>query len=190
MFRRRDEPARFGQRLMKDTIFNLTLFKAGWVAVVFFAAANLPLAGALAALGVVALHLWRSPVRRAELMLIVVSALVGFTWESFLVLADVLEYGTASVLPGTAPVWIVAMWMLFATTLNVGMRWLRKSRIVAVLAGLVGGPLSFLAGQSAGAVTLTDPVYSVVIIGLGWALLLPALVNVASRYDGFQPAAA
>ena len=48
MFRRRDEPARFGQRLMKDTIFNLTLFKAGWVAVVFFAAANLPLAGALA----------------------------------------------------------------------------------------------------------------------------------------------
>ena len=165
---------------MKDTIFNLTLFKAGWVAVVFFAAANLPAAGALAALGVVALHLWRSPVRRAELILVGVSALIGFTWESFLVLAGVLQYGTGSAVPGVAPIWIVAMWMLFATTLNVGMRWLRKS----------GGPMSFLAGQSAGAVTLTDPVYSVIIIGLGWALLLPALVNVASRYDGFQPAAA
>ena len=76
------------------------------------------------------------------------------------------------------------MWMLFATTLNVGMRWLRKSNAVAVVAGLVGGPMAFIAGQGAGAVTLTEPVYSVIIIGLGWALLLPALVAVASRFDG------
>ncbi len=174
---------------MKNTVFNLALFKAGWLAVVLFAAANLPVAGAAAAFGVVVVHLLRSPDRRAELVLIVVSALIGFTWESFLVLADVLQYGTRSIVPGAAPVWIVAMWMLFATTLNVGMRWLRKHVAVAVIAGLIGGPMSFLAGQSAGAVTLSEPVYSVIIIGLGWALLLPALVQVASRFDGFEPAA-
>lgn len=172
---------------MKNAVFNLGLFKLGWAAVVLLAAADLPILGSLAALSVVVVHLLRSPGRRAELMLIVVSALVGFTWESFLVLTDVLEYGTAAILPGAAPLWIVSMWMLFATTLNVGMRWLRKSNVVAVIAGLVGGPMAFIAGQGAGAVTLTEPVYSIIIIGLGWALLLPALVAVASRLDGQAP---
>lgn len=169
---------------MKNAVFNLALFKAGWLAVVLLAAANMPVAGALAALAVVVVHLLRSPDLRAELILIVVSALVGFAWESFLVLTDVLQYGTSSLVPGAAPFWIVAMWMLFATTLNVGMRWLRKSTTIAVVAGLVGGPMAFIAGQSAGAVTLTEPVYSVIIIALGWALLLPALVTIASRFDG------
>lgn len=172
---------------MKNAIYNLGLFKAGWAAVVLLAAADLPLAGSLAALAVVFIHLLRSPGRRAELMLIVVSALVGFTWESFLVATDVLEYGSGAILPGAAPLWIVSMWMLFATTLNVGMRWLRRSNAAAVIAGLVGGPMAFIAGQSAGAVTLTEPVYSIIIIGLGWALLLPALVAVASRLDGQAP---
>ncbi len=175
---------------MKNTILNLTLFKAGWLAVVLLAAVNMPVAGALAALSVVVVHLLRSPDFRAELVLIGASALIGFAWESFLVLTDVLEYGTGSLVPGAAPLWIVSMWMLFATTLNVGMRWLRKNQVVAVLAGLVGGPMAFLAGQGAGAVTLSEPVYSVIIIGLGWALLLPALVYVAGRFDGHGTAAA
>ena len=176
--------------MMKNAILNLTLFKAGWLAVVLLAAVNMPVAGALAALSVVVVHLLRSPDRNAELVLIGVSAAIGFAWESFLVLTNVLEYGTGSFAPGVAPLWIVSMWMLFATTLNVGMRWLRKSHIVAVVAGLIGGPMAFLAGQSAGAVTLNEPVYSVIIIGLGWALLLPALVYVASRFDGHEPALA
>ncbi len=174
---------------MKNAILNLTLFKAGWLAVVLLAAVNMPVAGALAALSVVVVHLLRSPDPRAELVLIGVSALIGFAGETFLVLTDVLEYGTGSLVPGAAPIWIVSMWMLFATTLNVGMRWLRKSPAVAVVAGLIGGPMAFLAGQGAGAVTLSEPVYSVIIIGLGWALLLPALVHVASRFDGHEPAA-
>ncbi len=172
---------------MKNAVFNLGLFKAGWAAVVLLAAADMPLAGSLAALAVVVIHLLRSPGRRAELLLISVSALIGFTWESFLVLTGVLDYGTGALVPGAAPLWIVSMWMLFATTLNVGMRWLRKSNVVAVIAGLVGGPMAFIAGQGAGAVTLTEPVYSVIIIGLGWALLLPALVAVACRLDGQAP---
>ena len=175
---------------MKANIFNLALFKAGWFAVVFFAAAQLPAAATIAAIVVVALHLWQSPNRKAEFTLVAISALVGFGWESLLVAAEVLQYDTGSLIPGTAPLWIVAMWMLFATTLNVGMRWLRRSPMIAIMAGLVGGPLAFLAGQGAGAVTLSEPVYSVMIIGLGWGLLLPILVTVARRYDGFRPASA
>ena len=44
----------------------------------------------------------------------------------------------------------------FATTLNSGMRWLRKSLPIAVMAGASGGSMSFWAGQKAGAVTFAD----------------------------------
>lgn len=169
---------------MKNAIINLGLFKAGWAAVVLLAAAGMPVAGALAALVVVGVHLVQSPDYKAEFALVAVSAGIGFVWESILVMTGVLDYGSAAMMPGMAPFWIVSMWMLFATTLNVGMRWLRKSTVLAGVAGLIGGPMAFVAGQGAGAVTLTDPVLSIAVIGCGWAFLLPALVAIASRLDG------
>ena len=74
--------------------------------------------------------------------------------------------------------------VLFATTLNVGMRWLRKSTLVAAIAGAIGGPLAFLAGERMGAVSFADPATSLVVIGIGWAVLLPVLVQLAIRFDG------
>ena len=73
--------------------------------------------------------------------------------------------------------------MLFATTLNVGMRWLRKNLLVASIFGALGGPMSFLAGERIGAVSFSDTSTALVVIGLGWAVLLPLLVRYAARND-------
>jgi hypothetical protein len=78
---------------------------------------------------------------------------------------------------GLAPYWIVAMWVLFATTLNVGMRWLRRSTAIAAVAGAIGGPLAFFAGASIGAVELVSPAIALIAIGIGWAVMLPLLVK-------------
>lgn len=166
---------------MNATIVNLSLFKAGWLAAVFSAAANFPLAGAAAIGAAAAVHLLRSDQPRHELRLLVLAAVIGFVWESSLVSAGLVRYSTDTMLPGLAPYWIVAMWVLFATTLNVGMRWLRKSTAVASMAGAAGGPLSFLAGEKAGAVTFSHPTLALFVIGVGWAVFLPLLVNFAAR---------
>lgn len=175
---------------MTSVVINLTLFKAAWAATVVSAAAGKPAIG-LAAVGIaVAVHLARTADARREAALLALAAVVGLAWESALVAAGVLQYDVGQGLPGVAPYWIVGMWVLFATTLNVGLRWLRKSRAAAVVAGAVGGPLSFLAGASAGAVILAEPTSSLVVIGAGWAVLLPLLVGFARRFDGHVPAAA
>ena len=98
-----------------------------------------------------------------------------------------LAYPTSETSGTLAPYWIVAMWVLFATTLNVGMKWLRKNLLLASVAGAIGGPLSFLAGQQAGAVTLGDN--AILVIGLGWAVLLPAITVVARAFDGYSDTA-
>ena len=137
---------------MKTIFLNLLFFKIAWTASVFGAAAGVPLAGLAAVAIAVAFHLFRARDARAEVCLLAVAALFGLAWESTLVAAGLLDYGdTAS---GVAPFWIVGMWVLFATTLNVGMRWLHRSTLVAMAAGAIGGPLSFFAGSKAGAVTV------------------------------------
>ena len=147
---------------MKSVLINLTLFKAGWLACVLGAAAGMPLIG-VAAVGVaVVVHLFLSQNPRGEGVLLFLAIALGLSWESTLV----VSYDVGNVLPGLAPYWIVAMWVNFATTVNSGMRWLRKSLPVAILAGAIGGPMSFLAGQKAGAVTFSDTGLALAVIGL------------------------
>ena len=162
---------------MKSLFINLTLFKAGWLACVFGAAAGMPLIG-VAAVGVaVIVHLLLSRDARSEGVLLILATALGLSWESTLVAVGIVSYDVGILLPGVAPYWIVAMWVLFATTLNSGMRWLRRSLPVAVAAGAIGGPMSFFAGQKAGAVTFSDTGIALVVIGIGWAVLLPLMVR-------------
>lgn len=175
---------------MNRMLVNLSLFKAGWLAAVFSAAASFPAVGTAVIAFAAIVHLARSEDRQHEIRLLMLAAVIGLLWESVLVSAGLVQYGTQSLLPGIAPYWIVAMWVLFATTLNIGMRWLRKSTVIATLVGGIGGPLSFLAGERAGAVSFSDTPTALFAIGVGWAVFLPLLVRFAARNDEPIPLAA
>jgi hypothetical protein len=164
---------------MAKNIRNLVLFKLGWIACVFFAAAGEPLMATLAVGAVVAAHLYLAPVVVKEAMLLAAAAVIGMAWESLLVFAGIVSYpGYAASMP-LAPYWIVAMWVLFATTINFGMRWAKRDWRIAAVAGLVGGPLAFLGGAGMGAVEFGNTTLALAVIGAGWAILLPTLALVA-----------
>ncbi|MEL7538692.1 MAG: DUF2878 domain-containing protein [Pseudomonadota bacterium] len=171
---------------MNFTLVNLLLFKLGWVAAVFSAAHGQAWIGALTILAIAAINLAKAERPRRELRLFTAAALVGLVWESVLVNQGILIYAEAN---GAlvAPYWIVGMWILFATTLNVGMRWMKKSWVLPVLFGGIGGPLSFLAGEKIGAVVFPDHWIAIAVISAGWALLLPALMRVADFFNGHVP---
>ena len=168
---------------MKSIALNVTLFKLGWLSVVFSAAAGLPQFGVAAVALVAMVHLVRAEGKTQELVLLGAAGLIGLTWETFLLQVGALSYGNSADAATFAPYWIVSMWVLFATTLNVSMNWLRKNVVVAALAGAIGGPLSFIAGEKIGAVTLHDA--GVWLLALGWAVLLPIVASLAGRYNGY-----
>ena len=91
-------------------------------------------------------------------------------------------------MPHIAPPWILALWALFASTLNVSLRWLRGRIVVAVVLGAVAGPLSYWAGVRMGAVEFTQPVVALVALAVGWAVFTPLLMVLSARYDGMQEA--
>ena len=172
---------------MKQQIVNLAVFKVAWTAVVVSAAAGAPVIGVIAVATAVAIHLWSCDNAEAEIRLLLAAAAMGFAWESILVVSGLLNYSSGNLLPGIAPYWIVAMWVLFATTINTGMRWLRRNKAVAATAGAIGGPMGFLAGASIGAVELASPAVALVFIGIGWAVMLPLLVHIAARLEDGAP---
>ena len=160
-------------------IRNLVLFKLGWVACVMLAAAGQPVMAMLVVAAVVMAHLATVPVKSKESMLLVSAAVIGMAWESLLVRFGIVSYPGYTDAAALAPYWIVAMWVLFATTINHGLRWIKRSWIVASAAGLIGGPLAFFSGAQLGAVEFSNTLLALVSIGVGWAVLLPTLALVA-----------
>ena len=55
-----------------------------------------------------------------------------------------LAFDTGRVVPWLAPPWPIPLWLQFATLLRFSLRWLDRRPALAVLVGLVGGPMAFL----------------------------------------------
>lgn len=165
-------------------VTNLAATEIGWFACVSGAANGMPWIGPVVVLAIVALHLHLADRPGPEVRLIAAAVLIGLVADSLLVLSGLLSYPNGIWIEGLAPYWILAMWALFATTLNVSMKWLRNRNRLAAALGAVGGPLAYLAGQQMGAVTFNHGVAATAALAVVWAVCMPLLVILAARMDG------
>jgi hypothetical protein len=95
-----------------------------------------------------------------------------------------LDYPSGMLFPWIAPVWIIAMWMAFATTLNVALSWLKGRWTLAVVLGAIGGPLAFYGGHTLGGVVFPDTFVAMAVLAGGWSFLMPLSAWLAQRFDG------
>jgi hypothetical protein len=155
---------------------NLLAFQTGWFAIVLGAAHGLAWLGPVAVLAAVALHLGSTPRRWPELRLLTFALVLGLVLEHVLLYAGVVRYAGD---PAWVPVWMLALWPLFATTLNVSLAWFKPRLGLAALAGCVAGPLAYVGGAALGAIQLDTS--ALWILALGWALAFPLLLALARR---------
>jgi hypothetical protein len=167
-------------------IVNFVAFQIGWFACVLGGANGWSWTGTAVGAAIVAGHVVTAPRPSAELKLAVLAVLIGALWDSSLAALGWISYASGTLFPGTAPNWILALWALFATTLNVSFRWLKGRWLLAAILGAVAGPLSYWAGVRLGALVFAEPVQAVLALAIGWAILMPALLALTRRYDGMQ----
>ena len=166
---------------------NFIFFQLGWLCCVIGGAnANYSWAGVVVVALIVAIHLYRAIETRNEAILLALSVAIGTAWDSSLTMAGVLQFDNGLIFNAIAPYWLIAMWALFATTLNVSMKWMKGKYFLASLFGAVGGPLAYLAGHKLGAVEFSNTVTAMAAIGAGWAIIMPLLVILAERFNGYQ----
>jgi len=174
-------------RLMTMTpiVVNFVAFQVGWFACVLGGAHQLPWSGTILVSIIIAVHVSRAIRPGAELSLVLLAIAIGSVWDSYLVWRGWLDYPSGTLIPDTAPHWILAMWGVFATTLNVSLRWMKQRWLIAIVSGAIGGPLAYYAGARLGGVVFTDQTTALIALGLGWAVLMPLLVALSQRLDGF-----
>ena len=164
-----------------SALVNFMLYQAAWFASILGAANGRPFLGVIVSVLVVGWHLRVSKQPLSELKLVFMTGVIGAAWESILTHQQWVHYESAD--PQSVPSWILTLWLAFATTLNQSLRWLKNHLWLSALLGMVGGPLAWFGGMHLGGLTLSDPIVSLVIIGVGWAVIMPVLFVLAKRYD-------
>lgn len=165
-------------------VANVVLMQAGWFACVLGAAHGRPWLGTLVAAGVVAWHLWRAPRGWREARLVGAALGLGMGFDALMLAAGVVVYPNGQWAAWFPPHWMLALWALFATALNVSMRWMRRRAWQLAVLGAVAGPMAYLAGVRLGAASFVDPTLALALLAAGWAGAMPALVALAERFDG------
>lgn len=170
---------------ISTVIANVILFQAAWLSGVLGAAHGRPWLGPVAALAVVVWHLARARRALPEALLLAAAVTLGAAFESLLVWGGWLRFESGEAAAAIAPVWMIALWAVFATTLNVSLRLLHNRRAVAAVVGAVAAPLAYYAGSRLGAVEFVNVGMALLVIGAGWVVLMPVLVSLAARLDGY-----
>ena len=179
-------------------VFRRVMLAAGWLSYLpsihwvfllvdlsrYSGAQQLPWLGPVAALIALVLHLRAARKPFEEVLLVLICALIGASFDSVLVSAGWVSYKSGQFSTYLAPYWIITMWMLLAMTLNVSMRWLRGKPVAAALLGFYGGPASYLAGQALGGIILTNQFAALAALAVGWAVMMPLLMRLSESLDG------
>jgi hypothetical protein len=167
----------------RELLLNFLTFQAGWFACVLGAAHGRPELGVAAVALIAAGWLLAAPRPRALATLLLIAGIVGLCWDSWLTVFGLVAYQQAPLTPPLAPWWILALWVLLATTLHRSMRWLQSGLLLPALLGAVAAPLSYLAGARLGALTLVQQRPALLAQAAGWAVLLPALLRLTRRLN-------
>ncbi len=172
-----------------NALVNFFAFQAGWFASVLGAANDMPWVGPMVILAIVVLHLRYAVRPDLEAGLLAASGIIGLYFDSLLVTMGWVAYPSGMLSASFAPYWIVTMWVLFATTLNSSMAWLKGRRALAAVLGAVAGPLSYVAGAKLGGIEFVDRAYALFFLSLGWAVAMPVLISLANKLNGLELAA-
>lgn len=168
---------------------NLIGYQLVWWCAVIGAGRGMAWAGVLAAGVFVAAEWLASSTRAALLRLCMVALLCGAIVDGVLAASGWAWYAAARPWPGFAPLWILALWCAFATTLLSSMTVLQRHRLLASALGAIGGPLAYLGAERGfAAVTFAPPSWQGLgWLALGWGIALPVLAICARRWQGHVP---
>lgn len=148
---------------------NALLIEFGWyVCVVFGNAAAL-----LYVVCALIVHFSYVSQSAGEWRFIFLVAAAGTLLDTFLMHAGVFQWPEQAVL---IPFWLIALWVLFSMSFNHCLKWLRQKPWLALVLGMVFGPVNYLAGiELSGGDMPLGFLATTAILMLVWMLLLPAL---------------
>ena len=120
--------------------------------------------------------------KNSEWPLIAIVTVIGSLWDMLMALSGMVYYADSGFLG--IPVWLICLWVLFATTFMHALSWLSRYLSVAAVFAAVLGPASYWIGSELNDAYLGTPVLtSLLVMAVGWATLFPAGIYLTRRYQ-------
>lgn len=166
--------ARPGLPLM---LWNVVALNIGWWSCVLGAAHGAAWAGPAVIAALVAIHLALVPCRRRELVTLAAAGVFGYAADSLLVLAGAFDFPADARLGAPSTIWMVALWVNFATSFNVALYWLVKRPWLGAALGFVGGPLAYVGGWQFDALLAPNGIAALAaLVAVQWAIATPLVL--------------
>ncbi len=166
-------------------LLNFILFQVSWFACVMGAANSQPWLGVIVTIMVLAWHLYQTNQAHRELKVLVSTMMIGALLDQSLLSLDLIDYQNHGWSISIVPGWILALWLAFATTLNMSMAWMHKRYWISFIFGMIGGPLAYLAAEKLGAVIVAGQL-AYVALAVGWAIITPLLLLIARNISSVE----
>jgi hypothetical protein len=120
---------------------------------------------------------------RSDVVALVLGLVVGVALDGFMQHYAWVSYGQwFNDFKWLPPVWILMLWVGFALSLKIGMRWLFKRYWIGAVFLGIGAPLSYFSAEKLGAVSLHKPLAVMVLLALGWLFYYSMLYVINSSW--------
>ncbi|MDX1626746.1 MAG: DUF2878 domain-containing protein [Wenzhouxiangellaceae bacterium] len=168
--------------MKKDFWINQAFFQASWPACVIGAAYGLLWPGLLVVGAFAAWQLRPGRIHDRDPLAVALFVGTGLVLETIWVQSGLLRYALPWPAPGTAPLWLLLLWLALGLTVNHSLASFRERwRLLALLA-VFGSPMSYLAASRFGAVDWLAPWWLVVLaVGPVWGLVVGLLFRTVDR---------
>lgn len=162
-------------------IINLIAFQIGWFSCILGSAYHHPWFGVLVSLIALLMNTLSSkhPIHQARFL--ITSMMIGIFFDSIPMHLGWIEFMKVTYWPEVLPPpWMVALWGLFASTINKSLVWLREKIALASLLGAIAGPLSYWSGERLGAIHIVNSNMGMLYLSIGWAIAVPVLFKLST----------
>jgi len=155
-------------------VLNFVFFQGLWFSCVVGAGAYGLAWLAIGALGPLAALTWFSPTRSADWLIATVALCAGLIIDNVWVGLGILSYPVSTF----APFWIALLWVGLGLTVNHSMALFRDHTFIGSLIVGIAAPVTYLAGERFGSVTVENLVLTP-LISLAWFAVFYALSKFA-----------
>mgnify|MGYP001817193065 FL=1 len=163
-------------------------FQTAWAACAYGAVHDLPQVGVLACFACIVVGLALAPYRQGLLALVLALGLYGLIAETIILGAGLISFNAHWPHSALAPLWIIGLWMAFATLIEPAFGWLQGRPLMASALGAAAGPISYSAAMRLGALHFNQPEWlGIAAIGLTWAVAMPFALRLSDRLQGRKP---
>ncbi len=156
---------------------HLVTYQVAWFAAIMGGASGRVWPGLLSGGLMLALHIAVNDRRVAVFNRLALATLIGVVVDTVLAATGMISFtGCACITP---PLWMVVLWPSFASLFDDLLRWVPARPMIAIVLGLLGGPLAYLSGNALGALSFPHgSTVGLAAVGVAWAIATGLLVLV------------